>query len=432
MSPRSLCLSRALELALALALFLVAPPAMAVKECPGCGKTFDNGVNFCPFDGKTLVAAEKTEQGKVEISLNPPDATLTMDGLPRGSGPKQEFELAPGEHSLEAAAPGFSTFHLTFSLSPQQDQKLTVDLTRLPADGPGESDRLPGPDNTGTSNRDSLLAARLDAAMVEVKPGFFVLGSDRGNYDERPVRKIKTPGFWIDKYEVTCAQYLRFLESVKKMGHVWCHPNEQPNKDHTPFHTYSWALRFSWLGGSPPAKMSDYPVVLVDWFDAYAFAKWAGKRLPTEDEWEIAAGGGRGMEYPWGNAFSAEACNVGDYPIRIGSFPGGASPWGGLDMAGNIAEWTVTMYEPDARDGKPFDGRHGQPIIRGGSWDDESRGCRVSARDVHRSAFYRSTTVGFRCVSDVPPEGLKLSPEVLKQIPSEAVTASSPALVEPK
>jgi len=383
---------------LGLIVFLfLAGPAFAVKECPVCGKTFDDGVSFCPFDGKTLKTVSKAEQGKVEITLTPPDASLSVDGIPRGKGPSLTFELPAGDHRLEATAPGFSPFRLSFSLASRQQQKLTVELT---------GGNTAGKPKDSGSGPETQLAIRLDASMVEVKPGSFLLGSDRGNFDERPLRKVKNPGFWVDKYEVTCTQYQRFLESIRKMGHVKCHPNEPSNKDHTPFHTYAWALRFSWLGGNPPAKMADCPVVLVDWFDAYAYARWAGKRLPSEDEWEIAAGGGAGQDYPWGNTFSAEICSNGDYPIRVGAYPAGSSAWGALDMSGNVAEWTDTMYEPDARDGKPFDGRHGQPIIRGGSWDDESKGCRVSARDVHRTPFYRSTTVGFRCVSDVPPEPL--------------------------
>ncbi|MBI3039931.1 SUMF1/EgtB/PvdO family nonheme iron enzyme [bacterium] len=115
------------------------------------------------------------------------------------------------------------------------------------------------------------------------------------------------------------------------------------------------------------------------------------------------AANGESRDYPWGDTFSSKRCNVGDFPVSVGFFHDGASPWGAEDMAGNVAEWTATAYEPDPRNGKPFNGRFGQPIIKGGSWDDESRGCRVSARDIHRSHAYRSTTVGFRCVSDTSP-----------------------------
>ncbi len=249
----------------------------------------------------------------------------------------------------------------------------------------------------------SQIAANRDIDMVEVKSGVYVIGSDRGNQDERPIRRYETQGFWIDKYEVTCAQYQRFLEAVKKDGHKWCHANEPANKDHTPYHTYAWALKFSWIGGNPPVNMEDYPVVLVDWYDAYAYAKWAGKRLPTESEWEIAARGSDSREYPWGNTFYSDRCNIGDKPLAVGSFKGGDSPFGVSDMAGNVAEWTATAYETRPADSRNFTGRYGQPIIKGGSWDDNSKSCRSAARDTRRAAAYRSTTVGFRCVSDKAP-----------------------------
>jgi formylglycine-generating enzyme required for sulfatase activity len=149
--------------------------------------------------------------------------------------------------------------------------------------------------------------------------------------------------------------------------------------------------------------MLDVPVVLVDWFDAYAYARWAGKRLPTEDEWEIAARAGDGREYPWGNTFSMDKCNVGEQPLSVGLYPEGVSPWGIHDMAGNVAEWTATAYEANPRDAFEFYGKYGLPVVRGGSWDDTSKGCRSSARDTRRSPLYRSTTLGFRCVSDKDP-----------------------------
>ncbi len=364
-----------------------------MKECPQCRKTFDDGVNFCPFDGSSLKAVEEGQKGKVKINVDPPKARILIDGLPRGTGPSLSLELPPGQHRLEALAEGYGKQKMTFSLSDTQELILTLEL---------QAGSSPGNANAATSP-DSRVQ---QPEMVQIKGGFYMLGNERGNPDERPLRKVKVTDFWIDRVEVTCSQYQAFLEAIRKSGHKWCHPLEAPNKDHTPFHTYAWALRFSWVGGKPPSGMENHPVVLVDWFDAWAFAKWAGKRLPSEDEWEISAGGGDGREYPWGNTFYTDHCNVGQYPVRVGAFPEGKSPWGILDLAGNVGEWTATAYETDARDGKNFDGRFGQPIIRGGSWDDESRGCRISARDVHRTPTYRSTTVGFRCASDLPPEQL--------------------------
>lgn len=386
-------MSRLLLIALTTCLFSCSSaPAFALRLCPECRKTFDNEVNFCPFDGKKLDFLPAEEIIKFKFSLEPADTRLIVDGKPQNSA---EVELRLGEnHRLEFSADGYRTETLLIKPEDQRNVSFTLKLEQLNADA-------------AKNQKIAAIADSKDREMIEIKPGVYTLGSERGNHDERPLRKIETKGFWIDKYEVTCAQYQRFLEAVRKEGHKWCHPSEPHHKDHTPFHTYAWALRFSWVGGQPPKGMLNAPVVLVDWYDAYAFAKWAGKRLPTEDEWEIAARGGDGREYPWGNTFSLDKCNVGDQPVAVGLYPDGASPWGVLDMSGNAAEWTATAYEVNARDGREYQGKYGQPVIRGGSWDDTSRGCRTSARDVRRSAMYRSTTVGFRCVSDHPPENIE-------------------------
>ncbi|MBF0499446.1 MAG: SUMF1/EgtB/PvdO family nonheme iron enzyme [Candidatus Riflebacteria bacterium] len=376
-------------------LILATCTAFASRICPLCKARFSDDIKFCPNDGKALKADKSGEIATLSVSLTPGSATLIIDGISSHPGPKVLIDLPSGEHRLELEAPGYVSQHLSVTLNPGQTHQFCMEL--IPT---STNDSIN--ENTPATASDETDVLSLASDMVEIKPGTFQLGSDRGNPDERPMRRVATKGFLIDRTEVTCREYAHFLEHVKTDGHKFCHPSEPPNKDHTPYHTYAWALRFSWLAGKPPAGMENVPVVLVDWFDAYAYANWAGKRLPTEDEWEIAAGGGDGRDYPWGNTYRSDLLNDGDYPVQVGMYPAGASPWGVLDMAGNVAEWTGTMYEQDARDSKPFDGHFGQPIIRGGSWDDESHGCRISARDVHRSPLYRSTTVGFRCVADLP------------------------------
>jgi formylglycine-generating enzyme required for sulfatase activity len=365
---------------------------MAMKFCSTCSKTFNDEVNFCPFDGQKLEPVPEAEIVKFRLNIEPAEARISVDGKSQKSN-EVEFQIGKS-HQLEISAEGFKTH--TIKIFPESCGKMHLhfSLEKLNPEA-------------AKAQKMADIGDDRDHQMVEVKAGAYILGSDRGNHDERPLRKVETKGFWIDKYEVTCAQYQRFLEDVRKHGHKWCHPSAPEHKDHTPYHTYAWALRFSWVGGQPPRGMINAPVVLVDWYDAYAYAKWAGKRLPTEDEWEIAARGGDGREYPWGNTFSVDKCNVGDQPVAVGLYPDGASPWGALDMAGNVAEWTATTYEANPRDSRDYQGKYGLPIIRGGSWDDNSKGCRASARDVRRSALYRSTTLGFRCVSDHSPEMLE-------------------------
>lgn len=367
---------------------LIAGSVWAMKICPKCRKTFVEELNFCPFDGEKLGAVPADEIVTFNLEVEPENARIALDGNVQKS---RSVEMKIGQsHSLEISADGFRPHEMTITPVACGNLSVKLKLNRM------------NPEAL-KAQKISNLAEDRSKDMIEIKAGTYILGNDRGNHDERPLRKVESPGFWMDKYEVTCAQYQQFLEAVRKHGHKWCHPNEPQHKDHTPYHTYAWALRFSWVGGQPPKGMLNSPVVLVDWFDAYAYASWAGKRLPTENEWEIAARGGDGREYPWGNTFSMEKCNVGDQPVAVGLYPDGVSPWGIHDMAGNVSEWTATAYEANPRDTYNFHGKYGLPIVRGGSWDDNSKGCRSSARDVKRSPLYRSTTVGFRCVSDHDP-----------------------------
>ncbi len=376
---------------IAIALLMIAQPAIwALKACPECAKTFSDEVNFCPIHGKKLAVVPQEETFKVRLKTTPDKVGIKLNDE---KILLKETELKSGLwHSFHFSAEGHLPLDLGIRRINPSLIEMRVNLPEKPIDP-----------KLVKAKKIENKADNRDLDMVEIKAGTYMVGNDHGNHDERPVRSVETKAFWVDRFEVTCAQYQRFLDDIRKNGHKWCHPSESDTKDHTPYHTYAWALRFSWIGGNFPRGMENEPVVLVDWFDAYAYAKWAGKRLPTETEWEIVARGGDGREYPWGSTFSADKCNVGDKPLDVGSFPDGASPWGVLDLAGNVAEWTSTAYEPDPKDSFEFQGRYGLPIIKGGSWDDVSKGCRSSARDVRRSPYYRSTTVGFRCVSDVPP-----------------------------
>jgi formylglycine-generating enzyme required for sulfatase activity len=253
-----------------------------------------------------------------------------------------------------------------------------------------------------TAGRQS--ASPTDGAMMCYVPaGACTIGSPggEGEENEHPDKRVTLDAYWIDRTEVTWGQYGRFLQAIKKSNdHGKCFKGEPPNKDHAP-------KRLDW-------KYSGGVLVAIDWYDAYAYAAWAGKRLPTEAEWEHAARGPQGFQYPWGNDFDAtKAVWVGNgvsQPRQPGTCPGDTSPYGCLDMAGNVMEWCGDWYAADAyakaADTNPTGPDTGERrVIRGGS--------HLSYHpDALRAAFRwrdtpdaRQVNLGFRCVAHVGDAG---------------------------
>ena len=196
------------------------------------------------------------------------------------------------------------------------------------------------------------------------------------------------PSFQISKYEITNGEYARFLDAVRAAGEdeKWRHPAQSAGKDHEP--KYSANSRYN----SP-----DKPVVGVDWYDAYAFAKWCGGRLPTAEEWEYAARGNTKNIYPWGDAYTVGICNDTTAKQTNSAVPGGTfqrdrSPDGVMDLGGNVREWTATDH-PD----NPV------KVLKGGAWDLSGRIMAVvHVRPTSATLGMRDNSLGFRIVKDPP------------------------------
>lgn len=216
----------------------------------------------------------------------------------------------------------------------------------------------------------SPAASAANVGMVYVPAGDCIVGAcpkfsaRLPAENTRPQETVFVDGFFIDAFEVTNKEYREFLQWVASNGDAQLrHPQQPPNKDHTPryFKPYIPAL----MEETGMARLQhfdaetfrgdDHPVVGVDWYDAYAYCKWRGKRLPTENEWEKAARGGDARHWPWGNEWDFARCNSGGYEWKgerdgyiysapVGSYPEGVSPYGCYDLAGNVQEWVAEGY----------------------------------------------------------------------------------------
>ena len=230
---------------------------------------------------------------------------------------------------------------------------------------------------TGESDVDGM-------EMVYVPAGTFLMGAagDDGwvGNSEKPQRVVYLDAYWIDKTEVTNAMFERFVEATG------------------PDAAATWRRTAS---GKP-----DHPVVGVNWFDADAYCRWAGRSLPTEAQWEKAARGSDGRKYPWGNeAPTRERCNFDRNEggtTAVGKYsPWGDSPYGAVDMAGNAWEWVADWYDKyyyaaSPKDNPPGPGSSTSRVLRGGSWLNIARFVRSSFRSSSHPDF-RFVSFGFRC-----------------------------------
>ena len=271
---------------------------------------------------------------------------------------------------------------------------------------------LPAP--TLTPGVGSTIVAEKDSmTLVYVPAGKFNMGSDHDDSDEKPVHTVTLDAFWIDQTEVTNAMYAKCVEAG-----VCKEPISKTSNTRASYYSNS--------------EFDNYPVIYVDWNMAKTYCEWVGRRLPTEAEWEKAARGESAFVYPWGNDFDGTKVNFCDKncPLDeadkssddgfaetapVGSYPNGASPYGALDMAGNVWEWVNDWYDvyPGGDPNASSDFGQNFRVQRGGTFYNDAGNVRSATRWASVPTFSENI-VGFRCaVSETEQASLIPSPQTI-------------------
>ncbi|MBI5788463.1 MAG: formylglycine-generating enzyme family protein [Candidatus Schekmanbacteria bacterium] len=250
--------------------------------------------------------------------------------------------------------------------------------------------------NLSFAEKPALINEKDGSEMIFIPEGEFTMGSSEGFSDEHPRHKVNLKSFYIDKYEINNVQYKKF---VKETGHRIPKNRIDPRYE-------MWDN-----AGNFPPDTAQLPVTNICWDDAAAYAKWAGKRLPTEAEWEKAARGADQRRFPWGNEAPTE--KTANFArtwqgfktiLNVSEGQNGASPYGVINMAGNVAEWVADYYDPHYYKITSGDNPQGPVsgdyrVIRGGGFPDPEFYLRTSDRDYDMpDDCFKG--VGFRCVRD--------------------------------
>ena len=264
--------------------------------------------------------------------------------------------------------------------------------------------RLEVKDERGISRAagEEVLVTVASKEMILIPAGDFIMGSPEGlgNDDEHPQHTVYLDDFFISKYEVTSEQYTEFLNAIGENDDGTGHALVNIDIVHIKCKNGIYKAVKGW---------EDHPVVGVTWYGAKAYAEWAGGRLPTEAEWEKAARGKDGREWPWGNLWEIGKCNSWESGVHattpVGSYPLGKSPYGVHDLIGNVYEWLADWYQADYYEISPLRNPKGSDsgvfrILRGGSWAELEDKCRPSVRfgQLPTSA---DADFGFRIVRDI-------------------------------
>ena len=262
-----------------------------------------------------------------------------------------------------------------------RDMDRLIEFLRQQGEGLGKAQAEPKNQSQKVLEKKNEVPAVTRVRMVKVPKGTFLYGDEK-------TQATTDHDYWIDQYPVTNEKYRVFMLDSGYENHQWWSPE-------------GWRWRMGKSITSPEYwkdekwNKANHPVVGVSYYEAEAYAKWAGKRLPIEQEWEKAARGEDGRQYPWGEEFDNNKCNSREsahgHTTPVTQYPNGVGSCGCYDMAGNVWEWCASWYNESG----------GQRVVRGGSWFNVPVDLRVSSRHEY-NVGHRLSYLGFRLVQDLP------------------------------
>lgn len=317
--------------------------------------------------------------------------------IPRDNGYPQKEDAPSGSEGIEEETLGPAKRETTETLSqegslakPLAERKEPYVTPPLKKSRPGtEEETTPG---KNVSTNESLQqetdygffepTANQPPGMIMVQGALVSIGSDNRSANESPRHTVLIPAFYIDRFEVTNTQYEAFIQES------------------------GYPAPPSWGSRQAPPGQESYPVTNITWQEAYSYSTWAGKRLPTEEEWErVAQAANADNYYPWGMEFVSGMSNLFDSGVGtlrpIGQYQRDKSRIGCFDVMGNAAEWTASYYQPYSGN-TVSDSRYGTAyrVVRGGSYLTKAKDVRISGR-FPRNPTLRSGDIGFRCARDI-------------------------------
>ena len=302
-------------------------------------------------------------------------------------------QLGAGRYRVKASKGGYKLWEREIQVAANRRSEVMIDIEPL------------RPESFPTIKTDD------GAEMVSIPAGEFWMGSDADDERERPRHRVFLDRYYIDKHEMTNDHFKRFIDAKGyERQELWSPAGWQWRTSQRGFDGASAAMQPQFFGDSKWNGPTQ-PVVGVSWWEADAFCRFAGKRLPTEVEWEKAARGADGRRYPWGESWEPGRSNSDHTNLHrtapVGSYPQGVSAYGVHDMAGNAAEWVADWYSkdyyrrsPERNPKGPVSGEN--KVLRGGSWDNKSKDQRSTFRH-DDTPSERGRRIGFRCAKDAEP-----------------------------